>query len=185
MNVNLGGKLLDVLKDIVPKLGHVAILRPASSAASDLFLKDTEMPAQALKIKVTALIVRGTEDYESAFRSATKERVQALVVGLTPGTSAAERKQIIEFAAKNRLPAIYDSRDWAEYGGLISYGADRVDMHRRAATYVDKILKGAKPADLPIQQPTKFELVINLRTAKKLGLTIPQSILLSADKVIE
>lgn len=184
MNVNLGGKLLDVLKDIVPKLSHVALLRPAGSAA-DVFVKNTEVPAQALKIKITSLMVRAPEDYENAFRTATKERVQALVVGGSPLTSAADRKQIIELAAKSRIPAIYNSRDWAENGGLISYGADRVDMYLRAAMYVDKILKGAKPGDLPIEQPTKFELVINLRTAKKLGLTIPQSILLSADKVIE
>ena len=187
MNLNLGGKTLDLLKDIVPKLGHVGILRSASTAADALLLKDTEMSAQALKIKVTSLMVRGPEDYESAFRTATKERLQALVVGVgvTPFTSAADRKQIIDLATRSRLPTIYDTRDWAENGGLISYGADRVDMYRRAALYVDKILRGAKPADLPIEQPTKFELVVNLSAAKKLGLTIPQSLLVRAERVIE
>ena len=187
MNLNLGGKVLDFLKDIVPKLSHVAILRSASTAADAIFLKYTQVPAQALNIKVTSLLVRGPEDYESAFRRATKDRVQALMVGVgvTPFTSAADRKQIIELAARSRIPVIYDTRDWAESGGLMSYGADRVDMYRRAATHVDRILKGAKPADLPIEQPTKFELVVNLRTAKKLGLTIPPSILLGADHVIE
>ena len=185
MNLNLGGKMLDVLRDIVPKLGHVAILRPAAAVrADDIFLRQTEISAQALKIKIVSLVVRASEEYDSAFRTATKERVQALVVGGTPFTSAADRRQIIELAAKSRIPAIYDTRDWTESGGLISYGADRLDMYRRAAVYVDKIFKGAKPADLPIEQPTKFELVINLRTAKQLRLTIPQSILVRADKVI-
>ena len=187
MNMNLGGKTLDLLKDIIPKLGHVGILRSASTAADTLFLKETETSAQALKIKVTSLMVRGPEDYESVFRTVSKERFQALMVGqgVTPFTSAADRKQIIELAARSRLPTIYDTRDWAENGGLLSYGADRLDMYRRAAVYVDKILKGAKPAELPVEQPTKFELVVNLKTAKALGIKIPQSILVRADKVIE
>ena len=184
MNLNLGGKLLDVLKDIVPKLGHVGILRPVGSPAGDRFLKNTEMPAQALKIKITPLIVRGPEDYESVFQTATKERIQALVVS-APITAADDRKRIIDLAARNRLPAIYESRDWVASGGLISYGPDRVDMYRRTAMYVHKILKGAKPADLPIEQPMKFELFINGKTAKTLGLAIPQSLLIMADKVIE
>jgi len=186
MNLNLGGKTLDLLKATVPKLGHSAILRPVAAVPDlDIFLKDTEMSAQALKIKVTSLVVPSSQTYDSAFRTAMEERVQALVVLGTPFTSAADRKQIVELAAKSRIPAIYDTRDWAESGGLMSYGADRVDMYRRTAMYVDRILKGAKPADLPIEQPTKFEMVVNLRTAKKLGLTIPQSILLGADQVIE
>jgi len=183
MNLNLGGKMLDVLKDIVPKLAHVGILSLASEA-NDIFLKGTVIPAQALKIKVTSVLVRG-KDYESAFRTATKERVQALAVGGTPQTSPADRTRIIDLATTNRLPAIYDTRDWAEHGGLVSYGADRLDMYRRAATYADRILKGARPADLPIEQPTKFELAINLQAAKKLGLTIPLSLLLRADKIVE
>jgi putative ABC transport system substrate-binding protein len=185
MNFNLGGKSLDVLKDIVPKLDHVAILSLVSRRAAALFVKNTGVSAPAMKIKLTTLMVRGPEDYESVFRTAIEERAQALIVGGTPQTSAVERKQIIELAAKSRLPAIYDTRDWVDNGGLISYGADRVEMYRRAAVYVDKIFKGAKPAELPVEQPTKFELVINLRTAKKLGLTMPQSLLLSADKVID
>ncbi len=163
----------------------MAILVPASTAAEPVCLRETQASARSLKIKVTTLVVRGPEDYESAFRTASKERVQTLVVGGTPFTSAADRKQIIDLATRSRLPAIYDTRDWAENGGLISYGADRVDMYRRAAMYVDKILRGAKPADLPIEQPTKVELVVNLPAAKKIGLTIPQSILVRAERVIE
>jgi putative ABC transport system substrate-binding protein len=186
MNVNLGAKGLDLLKDMIPKLSHVAVLGLVT-VAEDRVLKDAQAAAQRLRVRVTALNIRGPEDYEGAFRTATRERVEALVVGqgFTPGTSAAERRQIIELAAKNRLPAIYDTRDWADHGGLVSYGADRLDMYRHAAVYVDKILRGAKPADLPIEQPTRLELVVNLGTARKLGLTIPPAILLRADKVIE
>jgi putative ABC transport system substrate-binding protein len=186
MNAELGGKLLELLKEIIPRLTHVAILQPAvNSPIGHLFLKSTEAPARALGVRLIPLKFRGPEDFESVFRVATKERAGALLVRGTPFTSAAHRKRIIELAAKSRLPAIYDTRDWADTGGLIAYGADRIDMYRRAATYVDKILlKGTRPADLPVEQPTKFELVINLNTAKQLGLTIPPNVLARADKVI-
>jgi putative ABC transport system substrate-binding protein len=184
MNINLGGKLLEVLKDMVPNLGHVGLLKSAPRIAEDFLLRNTQESAQALKIKVTPLIVRGPEDYAGAFQTAAKARIQALLVSL-PQATADDRKQIIEFAAKSRLPAIYEQRYWTEAGGLISYGADLLELRRRAATYVDKILKGAKPADLPVEQPTKFELVANLKTAKALGFKFPPSVLVRAAKVIE
>jgi putative ABC transport system substrate-binding protein len=185
MNVNLRGKLLEILKDMVPNLGHVGLLRSVSSAVENSYLKDTEIPAKALKIKITPLMVRGPEDYERAFQSAAKLRVQALLVTLPNVASTADRKPIIDLAARSRLPAIFDGRVWSEDGALISYGADRLELRRRAAAYVDKLLKGANPAELPVEQPTKFELVVNLKTAKTLGIKFPQSVLVRADKVIE
>ena len=184
INAQLGGKILELLKEVVPNLTHVAVLGPVDSLFHDLFLKNTEAPARALGLKLTSLRFRGPNNFEGLFRRATEERANALCVEVTPFISPAHRKQLVELAAKSRLPAIYGTRDWADNGGLISYGADRIDMYRRAATYVDKILKGAKPADLPVEQPTKFELVINLKTARALGLTIPQSVLGRADHVI-
>ena len=184
ISAELGGKLLELLKEIVPRLTRVAIATPDSLAAK-LFLKETEVPARALRVQLIHLVVRGPDDYEGAFQAATKERANALYVRLVPETSSAHRKQIVELAAKSRLPAIYTARDWVDTGGLISYGPDRVDMYRRFATYVDKILKGTKPADLPVEQPMKFEFVINLKTAKQIGLTILQSVLFRADKVIK
>jgi putative ABC transport system substrate-binding protein len=184
MNINLGAKLLEVLKDMVPNLGHVGLLKSPSRIAEDFLLKNTQASAQALKIKVTPLIVRGPEDYAGAFQTAAKARAQALLVSLPPAT-ADDRKQIIDLATRSGLPAIYEARVWTEAGGLISYGAERLELRRRAATYVDKILKGAKPADLPVEQPTKFELVVNLKTAKALGFKFPPSVLVRADKVIE
>jgi putative ABC transport system substrate-binding protein len=185
INAELGGKALELLKEIVPRLTHVAILGAEDSPVHTLFLKNTEAPARALGLKLIPLLFRGPDDYESAFRTATKERANAILVRGVPFTSSAHRKRLVDLAAKSRLPAIYETRDLADTGGLISYGADRVDMFRRAATYVDKILKGTKPADLPVEQPTKFELVINLKAAKQIGLTIPQSVLYRADKVIK
>jgi len=185
INAELGGKLLELLKEIVPRLALVGVMGPLDSPIDELFLTNAEAPARALGLKLIALRFRGPEDYESLFRAASKERANALVVRGTPFTSPANRKRIVDLAAKNRLPAIYETRDWADIGGLISYGADRIDMYRRAATYVDKILKGAKPADLPVEQPTKFEFVINLKTAKQIGLTIPPNVLARADKVIK
>jgi len=182
----LGGKFLELLKEIVPKLSRVVIPAPQGSITEDLFIKETENPARALKVQIKRFPVRGPQDYESIFRVAAKERANALVVRLPPSTTPAwQRKQFVELAAKNRLPAIYGTKAWVESGGLISYGQDQNLRNRRVAAYVDKILKGAKPAELPVEAPTKFEFVINLKTAKQIGLTIPQSVLYRADKVIK
>ena len=184
ISAELGGKILELLKETIPSLTRVAIATPDTLAAK-LNLKETEVAAKALRVQVIHLVVRGPEDYEGVFRGATKERANALYVRLVPETSSAHRKQIVELAAKSHLPAIYTARDWVETGGLISYGPDRVDMYRRFATYVDKILKGRKPADLPVEQPMKFDFVINLQAAKAIGLTIPPEVLFRATRVIK
>jgi putative ABC transport system substrate-binding protein len=180
----LGGKLLEILKESVPRLNRVAILRPAG-AANDLFVRETEPSARALGVKLIPLVFQGPEDFEDAFRSATKEGANGLISRLRPGASSADRKRVVELTMKNRLPSISNVTSWADAGGLMSYGADSNINYRRAATYVDKILKGAKPADLPVEAPTKFELRINLRTAKQIGVIIPQSVLYRADKIIK
>jgi ABC-type uncharacterized transport system substrate-binding protein len=182
----LGGKLLELLKEIVPRVTRVAIVIPGGGlgTANKLFVKETEVPARALRVQLISLVVRGPEDYEGAVRAATKERANALLSRLPPGTPFADRKQFVELAVKSRLPVVSATNLDTEAGGLISYGRDPRESYRRAATYVDKILKGAKPADLPVEQPTKFEFVINLKTAKALNITIPQSVLYRADKVI-
>ena len=179
----LGGKNLALLKEIVPRLARVVIPTPGSSA-DDIYVEGTEAPARALGIQLISVIVRAAEDFDSVFRVATQKRANGLLSRLQPRTSFADRKQFAELVVKNRLPAVYVSTNWVETGGLMSYGADRIAMYRRAATYVDKILKGAKPADLPVEQPTKFELVINLKTANQMGLTIPPNVLVRADQVI-
>ena len=181
----LGGKLLELLKEIDPRLTRVAIVIPGGQgAANKLFVKQTEVPARALRVQLISLVVRGPEDYEGAVRAATKERANALLSRLPPGTPSAHRKQFVELAAKSRLPVVSATNLDTEAGGLMSYGRDPRESYRRAATYVDKILKGAKPADLPVEQPTKLELVINLKTAKQIGVTVPQKVLIRADKVI-
>jgi putative tryptophan/tyrosine transport system substrate-binding protein len=182
----LGGKFLELLKEIVPKVSRVLIPAPAGSITEDLFIKETEAPARALKIQTIRFPVRGPEDYQGIFRAAAKERANALVVRLPPSiTPASQRKQFTALAAKHRLPAIYGTKVWVESGGLVSYGQDQNIKNRRLAVYVDKILKGAKPADLPIEAPIKFEFVINLKAAKQIGLTIPPNVLARADKVIK
>ena len=181
----LGGKHLELLKEIMPKLSRVVIPGPPpGSSAQDLFMKETEAPARALKVQLIRVSVSGVEDYENIFRVATKQRAQALVVRIPASTPAAQRKQFVELTAKHRLPAIYQATNWVDAGGLISYGADRNYQFQRTAVYVDKILKGAKPADLPMEQPMKFEFVINLKAAKQIGLTIPPNVLMRADRVI-
>ena len=182
----LGGKLLELLKEVIPRLTRVAIVIPGGPApANKLFVKETEVPARALRVQLISLVVRGPEDYEGVVRAATKERANALLSRLPPGTPSADRKQFMDLAAKSHLPVVSGTNLDTEAGGLISYGRDPRESYRRAATYVDKILKGAKPADLPVEAPTKFEFVINLKTAKVLNLTIPQSVLYRADRVIK
>jgi ABC-type uncharacterized transport system substrate-binding protein len=175
----LDGKRLELLKEAVPKTGRVAVLfGPAYPR------KETEIAAQALGIQIISLPVRGLGDFEPAFETARKGNADALLTSPHPLINTV-RERIVEFAAKNRLPAMYGGPEFVDAGGLMSYAPSYTDLIRRAATYVDKILKGAKPADLPVEQPTKFELVINLKTAKALGLSIPQTLLLRADQVIE
>jgi putative ABC transport system substrate-binding protein len=178
----LGGKLLELLKEIVPKLNRVAILRP-TGGSNELFVKESEVPARALKIELISVVARGPEDLEHVFRAITKERVDGLLARLQ-GFDSAYLKRVAELAIKNRLPAVGTANGWVDAGGLLSYAADLNVQHRRAAIYVDKILKGTKPADLPIEAPTKFEMKINVKTAKQIGLTIPPGVLGRADKVI-
>jgi putative tryptophan/tyrosine transport system substrate-binding protein len=179
----LGGKLLELLKEIVPRLDRVAILR-VDGRTNDLFVKDMEEPARALRVALIPVVVRGPGDLDGAFRNITKEKVNGLVSRLGP-LAPATNKRAVEYGIKNRLPAVSTDRDWVDNGGLIVYAADQNTRQRRVAAYVDKILKGAKPGDLPVEQPTKFELVINLKAAKQIGLTIPPNVLARADKVIK
>ena len=178
------GKRLELLKALNPKISHVAVLRNPSIPTHSVLWRETQVAAVVLGVKLTAVDFRGPDDFESAFETIIRERADALVVLPDPVTTA-RRKQIIDLAARHRLPAMYPFPQRVEDGGLIAYGPSFADLWRRSAYYVDRILKGAKPADLPVEQPTRFELVINLKTAKTLGLTIPQSVLLRADHVIQ
>jgi putative ABC transport system substrate-binding protein len=179
----LSGKRLELLKEIVPKLTHVAVLGTSSAPGNAQTLKDIELAAAAFKVKLQYQDVLETKDIETAFRAATKEHAEAVIV-LQSSVLNARRTQIVELALKGRLPAIYYAAEWVQDGGLVSYGVNYTDLYRRAATYVDKILKGAKPADLPVEQPMKFDFVINLTAAKQIGVTIPPNVLARADKVI-
>jgi len=181
----LGGKLLDLLKETLPSVTRVVIPGPPpGSPAADFFMRETEPAARALKIRLIRVAVNGREDYDNVFRVAAKERAQAMLVRIPPIVPVDQRKQFIDLAAKKRLPAIYQASNWVDIGGLLSYGPDRNLQFERAAVYVDKIIKGAKPADLPVEQPMKFEFVINLKAAKQIGLTIPPNVLVRADRVI-
>ena len=180
----LVGKRLELLKEMDPKLSSVAVLWGPQDASATFTWKEMQLPARALGVQLHSLEVRSPKDLDRAFEDATRARAGAVVIVPTL-VSATNLKRIADLAAKSRLPSIYHRREFADSGGLIAYGVDRSDMFRRAAIYVDKILKGAKPGDLPVEQPMKFELAINLKTAKALGLTIPQSILGRADQVIE
>ena len=181
---DLSGKRLELLKEAIPKLNRVAVLTYHDNPAATLMLKETETAAQSLGLQLQILEVRGSNELENAFGVAKKGRAEAMNV-LSSAFLSAERKKIVELASKGQLPAMYFDSQFVESGGLMSYGANIADLFRRAATYVDKILKGAKPADLPIEQPTKFELIINLKAAKQIGLTIPPNVLARADKVIK
>jgi putative ABC transport system substrate-binding protein len=184
MAPDLDGKRLELLKEAFPKVARVAFLWNPSGARGNLPLTDMEAAAKALGLKLLSLEVRSLDDFEGAFARAKKERAQALIT-TTGGRINTQRRRVLDFAAKNRLPAIYHYSEFVEAGGLMSYGPDNTDICRRAADFVDKILKGAKPADLPVQQATKFEFVVNLNAAKQIGLTIPPNALARADKVIK
>ena len=182
LSPELAGKRLELLKETFPKITRVAYLRnpdflgPALAAMREA--------ARALGLQLQSLDVRSAKDFDGAFEAVLKERAEALTAAQVP-VMTINRQRIVAFAAKNRLPAIYPRSEFIDAGGLMSYGVSFSDLFRRAATYVDKILKGTKPANLPIEQPTKFELVINLKTAKTLGLKIPAHLLMEADRVIE
>jgi putative ABC transport system substrate-binding protein len=178
----IAGKYLELLKEAVPKVSRAAVL--FHQATRPVFLREAQAAAQALAVKFQPLEVRSPNDLEDAFAAMTRGRANGLLVLPNPFTFAHARR-IVDLAAKRRLPAVYGFRESVEAGGLMAYAANAPDMFRRAAVYVDKILKGVKPADLPVEQPTKFEFVINLKTAKALNLTIPQSVLYRADRVIK
>jgi putative tryptophan/tyrosine transport system substrate-binding protein len=180
----LAGKQLELLKETVPKLSRVAILWDPQAPGSVHQWKESQLPARELGLQLHSMEVPSADDLESAFTEAMKARSGGLAVTQSP-PFLSNRKNIVDSARRHRLPAIYNRGDWADSGGLMSYGPDGVEPYRRTALYVDKILKGAKPADLPVEQPTKFELVINLKTAKQIGVTIPHSVLYRADKVIK
>jgi putative tryptophan/tyrosine transport system substrate-binding protein len=182
---DLSGKRLELLTEVVPKMSRVGVLTVADSTSPGLALKEYQGAARALKIPLQSLEVRGPKpDLEGAFRDAVKGRVNALITA-TNLLLTSHVKTIADLAIKNRLPSMYERSFYVEAGGLMSYATSDDEIFRRAAVYVDKILKGTKPADLPVEQPTKFEFVINLKTAKALNLTIPQSVLFRADKVIK
>jgi putative tryptophan/tyrosine transport system substrate-binding protein len=180
----LSGKRLELLKEIVPRLSRVAVLGNSTNPANAQVLKETELAAGVFGVKLQYLDVLDPKDIETAFRAASKGRADAVLMTVSGGVVLSQRTQVVELAAKSRLPAMYIIREYVETGGLMSYGVSLIDLDRRAATYVDKILKGAKPADLPVEQPTKFEFIINLTAAKQIGLTIPPNVLVRADKVI-
>jgi putative tryptophan/tyrosine transport system substrate-binding protein len=184
LSPELSGKRLELLKEIIPKLSRVAILGTSTNAGNAQSLKETEFAAAAMGVKLQFLDVRNAKDVEKGFRTANKGRADAVLLLPNP-FHFSQRAQIAEHAIKNRLPAIYGRPEYVEAGGLMSYGMSFTDLDRRAAVYVDKILKGAKPADLPVEQPTKFDFIINLKAAKQIGLTIPPNVLVRADKVIK
>jgi len=179
----ISGKRLEILKEVIPRLSRVAVFGSSTYPGFSQVLAETETAAKVLKVKLQYQDILERKDIDAAFRAATKNHVDAALI-IAGAALIAYRTQIVELAIKNRLPATYFSVEFVDAGGLMSYGPNRPDLFRRAATYVDKILKGAKPADLPVEQPRKFELIINLNTAKQIGLTIPPSVLARADKVI-
>jgi putative tryptophan/tyrosine transport system substrate-binding protein len=184
MTAEIIGKLLELLKETLPKISRVAALwNPANSVFQALQLRETEVAARALGVQLQILEARGPDEIDRAFAAMVKERTKALLI-LGDPVFTSHRKRIADLAAKYRVPAVSGTREYVEAGGLMAYGPSFPDMHRRAATYVDKILKGTKPADLPVEQPKKFEFIINLKAAKQIRLTIPPNVLARADKVI-
>ncbi len=185
LSPELMGKRVEILKEVVPKLSRVAVFGTSTSVTNAQDLGEMELAAGALGVKLQYFDVLAPKGIETAFRAAAKERSHGALMNMSGSTPNFQQKAIAELAVKNRLPVIYEIRSWVEAGGLMTYGVNLADLSRRAATYVDKILKGAKPADLPVEQPKKFEFVINLNAAKQIGLTIPPNVLARADKVIK
>ena len=180
----LSGKRLELLKEIVPKLFRVAVFGTSNNPGNAQMLKETELVAKAFGVKLQYLDVLSSKDIDAAFRAATKGRADAVVILLPGRVGASHRTQILDLAVKSRLPVMYSGQAYVEAGGLMTYGVNGADLDRRAATYVDKILKGRTPADLPVEQPMKFEFIVNLKAAKQIGLTIPPNVLVRADRVI-
>jgi putative ABC transport system substrate-binding protein len=181
----LSGKRLELLNEIIPKLSRVAVFGTSTMPGHAQSLREIEFAGGALKVQVQHLDILGPKDIEIAFRAARKDKERAnAVLTLNSPIFTSHLARIVELAVKNRLPIMYHRPDYVEAGGLMTYGVNLLDLDRRAATYVDKILKGAKPADLPVEQPIKFEFIINLKAAKQIGLTIPPNVLARADKVI-
>jgi putative ABC transport system substrate-binding protein len=185
INAELSGKRLELLKEIIPKLSQVGYLWSPTNPDADYAMKETETVARSLRLGIQSLEVKGPDDIERAFQAATKKRVQALMLGGGGGFLSSHQKRIVELAAKNRLPGVYPNVRYVEAGGLMTYSEDRPEMLRRAAEIVDKILKGTKPADIPVDRPKKFEFIINLKAAKQIGLTIPPRVLERANKVFK
>ena len=181
----LSGKRLELLKETVPRLSRVAVFVSSTSPDYAQTLKEIQLAAGALGVKLQSLDIRSPEDFETAFQAAAKGRAEAGLVRVPGPILSPRRTEVAGLAIKRRIPVIYDRAEEVEAGGLLSYGVSVPDLHRRAATYVDKILKGAKPADLLVEQPIKFEFVVNLKAAKAIGLTIPPNVLARADRVIK
>ncbi|MGH7774911.1 MAG: ABC transporter substrate-binding protein [Candidatus Binatia bacterium] len=184
LSPELSGKRLELLKEAVRRLSRVAVLWNAANPDKALEFEQIQVAARSLGLQLQSLQVRGASDFQGAFRAATAKGAGALLA-LTDTLTITHQSQIADLAAKSRLPTIHEQREFVEAGGLMAYGPNHSDLSRRSAFYVDKILKGAKPSDLPVEQPMRFELVINLKTAKKIGLTIPPEVLVRADKVIK
>jgi putative tryptophan/tyrosine transport system substrate-binding protein len=180
----LSGKRVELLKEVVPKVSRVAVLGTSTIPGYEQVLREMELAAEAFGVKLQYLNILDPKDIETGFRVAAKGRADA-VFTLTSAILLSHRAQLADLVVKNRLPAIYHQSQYVEVGGLMSYGVNLTDLDRRVATYVDRVLKGTKPADLPVQQPTKFELVVNLKTAKQMSLTIPPNVLARAEKVIK
>ena len=184
MSPDLDGKRLELLKEAFPKVARVALLWGSGGSRGNRALTDMEPAAKALGLKLQSLEVRVLEDFDGAFARAKRDGAQALITFPSPLINTQQR-QVLDFAAKNRLPAMYPDSEFVDAGGLMSYAPNYADLYRRAADFVDKILKGAKPADLPVEQPTKFEFFVNLKTAKQIGVTIPSNVLARTDRVIK
>ena len=185
LSPEISGKQLELLKEIVPRLTRVAVLGTSTDAGNAQSLKEIELAAAVFGVKVQYLDVQDSKDLETAFRGASKERVDAVLMFWRAPSSILTGNSSSDLALRNKLPAMYPRQEFVEEGGLMTYGVNINDQYRRAATYVDKILKGAKPADLPVEQPIKFEFIVNLKAAKQIGLTIPPNVLVRADRVIK